>query len=263
VRYGLYPPGSTFKMLVAGAALRTRSTDRKATFACIRLGDGRVGNYIRGTSRPVRDDPMDTTPHGAVDLRRALVVSCNAYFAQLAIELGPRPLLDAASLFQIGVARTPTAAGLQPSLGQAGYGQGQVIVSPLKMARVAAAIAAGGMVPAIAWIRAAAPPDTSVAQRFLSAGDAARLSQYMREVVTSGTARMLASHPIAIAGKTGTAEVQEGRAHSWFAGLAPFGGDGRRIAFSIVVEHAGYGGRIAAPIAGEIVTAAKDIGLFR
>jgi cell division protein FtsW (lipid II flippase)/cell division protein FtsI/penicillin-binding protein 2 len=261
VRYGLYPPGSTFKVLVAGAALRSMSTDQ-TTFACIRLADGRVGNYIRGTSHPVRDDPLDTVPHGTIDLRRALVVSCNAYFAQLAIELGPRPLLEAASLFQIGVARTPTPAGLQPSLGQAGYGQGQVIVSPLKMARVAAAVAADGVVPAINWIKTA-PGDPSGAQRFLSRNDARRLSRYMREVVTSGTGRMLASNSTAIAGKTGTAEVQDGRAHSWFAGLAPFDGDHRRIAFSILVEHAGYGGRVAAPIAGEIVSAAKDIGLFR
>jgi len=261
VRYGLYPPGSTFKVLVAGAALRSMSTDQ-TTFACIRLADGRVGNYIRGTSHPVRDDPLDTVPHGTIDLRRALVVSCNAYFAQLAIELGPRPLLEAASLFQIGVARTPTPAGLQPSLGQAGYGQGPVIVSPLKMARVAAAVAADGVVPAINWIKTA-PGDPSGAPRFLSRNDARRLLRYMREVVTSGTGRMLASNSTAIAGKTGTAEVQDGRAHSWFAGLAPFDGDHRRIAFSILVEHAGYGGRVAAPIAGEIVTAAKDIGLFR
>jgi cell division protein FtsW (lipid II flippase)/cell division protein FtsI/penicillin-binding protein 2 len=261
VRYGLYPPGSTFKVLVAGAALRSTATEHR-TFACVRLADGRVGNYIHGTSRPVRDDPMDTVPHGTIDLRRALVVSCNAYFAQLAVELGPRPLLEAASLFQIGVARTPTPAGLHPSLAQAGYGQGQVIVSPLKMARVAAAVAADGVVPAISWIKTA-PDDPSGTQRFLSRSDAMRLSRYLREAVTSGTGRMLASNSTAIAGKTGTAEVQDGRAHAWFAGLAPFDGDRRRIAFSILVEHAGYGGRIAAPIAGEIVTAARDIGLFR
>jgi penicillin-binding protein A len=261
-RYGLYPPGSAFKVLVAGAALRGRFTDQKTTFGCNRLPDGRVGTYIHGLSRPVRDDPMDTVPHGAVDLRRGLVVSCNAYFAQLATMLGPRPILDAASLFQIDVARTPTAAGLQPSLAQAGYGQGQVLVSPLKMARVFAAIAARGVVPAVRWVHATAPDEASK-QRFLSTADAALLSGYLRDVVTSGTGRMLASNATPIAGKTGTAEVQAGRAHSWFAGFAPFGGERRKIAFSIVVEHAGYGGRTAAPIAGEIVTAARDIGLFR
>ena len=62
------------------------------TFACVRLPDGRVGNFVRGSTRPVRDDPMDTAPHGNVDLRHGLVVSCNAYFAQLAMRLGPQPI---------------------------------------------------------------------------------------------------------------------------------------------------------------------------
>jgi len=262
VRYGLYPPGSTFKLLVAGAALRSSAASEKPTFACIRLPDGRVGNYVAGSPRPVRDDPMDTMPHGTIDLRQALVVSCNAYFAQLALQLGPRPILDAASLFQIAVSRTPTAAGLQPTVAQAGYGQGQVIVSPLKMARVAAAVAAHGVVPAVTWIHeeSADPP---AGERFLSNASAAQLSRYLREVVTSGTGRVLASNATPIAGKTGTAEVQDGRAHAWFAGFAPYTADRHRIAFAIVVEHAGYGGRVAAPIAGEIVNAAREIGLVK
>src|SRR5262249_5858104 len=70
-RYGLYPPGSTFKLLVAGAALRSRHDGDR--FMCIRLPEGRVGNYVRGSSRPVRDDPMDRQPHGAVDLDRGLI----------------------------------------------------------------------------------------------------------------------------------------------------------------------------------------------
>jgi peptidoglycan glycosyltransferase len=92
--------------------------------------------------------------------------------------------------------------------------------------------------------------------------DAALLSQFMREVVTSGTARVLASNPVAIAGKTGTAEAANGKAHSWFVGFAPFGG-AHKIAFAVLVEHAGYGARTAAPIAGDLVLAARDIGLFK
>ncbi len=262
-RYGLYPPGSAFKLLVAGAALRAKLENQQSTFACIRLPDGRVGSYVPGSSRPVRDDPMDTVPHGTVDLRRGLVVSCNAYFAQLAVRLGPRPLLDAASLFQIDVAQPQTAAGLQRTLAQAGYGQGQVIVSPLKMARIVATIARSGTVPQVRWTHAPEPDVTSHEQRFLSAEDAALLSRYMREVVMSGTGRTLLSNPTAIAGKTGTAEVADGRAHSWFAGFAPFGGGPRKIAFAVIVENAGYGARAAAPIAGDLVSAAREIGLFR
>ncbi len=263
-RYGLYPPGSTFKLLVAAAALRAAPANEHQAFACIRLPDGRVGNYVSGSTRPIRDDPMDKTPHGSVDLQRGLVVSCNAYFAQLALHVGPQPLLDAASLFQIDVAQPPTAAALRRTLAQAGYGQGQVVVSPVKMARIAAAIARQGRVPQARWTIGGAPA-TAAEPQLLSPADATLLARYMRDVVTSGTGRSLAANLTPIAGKTGTAEVDSGRAHSWFAGFAPFGGAAgqRRIAFAVVVENAGYGARAAAPIAGDLVKAARELGLIR
>ena len=258
-RYGLYPPGSTFKLLVAGAALR--SHDDADRFICKRLPDGRVGNYVRGMSRPVRDDALDTTPHGHVDLERGLVVSCNAYFAQLAVAVGARPLVEAASLFQINVARTPTPEGVRPLLAQTGYGQGEALVTPLKLARVSAAVAAGGVVVPVHW--AGRAETTASNARFLSAADAERLARAMRAVVTSGTGRSLRMSPVPIAGKTGTAEVSGAAAHAWFTGFAPSTGKGRRIAFAVIVENAGYGGRAAAPIAGAIVSAAKELGLIK
>jgi cell division protein FtsW (lipid II flippase)/cell division protein FtsI/penicillin-binding protein 2 len=259
-RYGLYPPGSTFKLLVAGAALRTREDGDR--FICRRLPDGRVGNYVRGMSRPVRDDPMDTVPHGDVDLERGLIVSCNAYFAQLALAVGPQAMLDAASLFQISVARSPTREAVRPMLSQLGYGQGEAIVTPLKLARVSASIASGGTIVPVRWEPAAAGETRSDA-RFLSTRDADRLARAKRAVVTSGTGRSLRSHAVAIAGKTGTAEVAGAPAHAWFTGFAPYGGSGRRIAFAVIVENAGYGGRAAAPIAGAIVSAASELGLIK
>ena len=268
-RYGLYPPGSTFKLLVAGAALRSVPAAQSQTFVCMRLPDGRVGNFVKGWTRPVRDDPMDTAPHGEVDLRHGLVISCNAYFAQLAIRLGPQPILDAAALFQIDAARPATAAALKRTLPQAGYGQADVLVSPLKMARVASSIAAQGMVLPVQWTIAEQPSDEpepgttrQTRGRFLSEADAATLSKYMREAVTAGTGRAVAANPTPIAGKTGTAEVDDGRAHSWFAGYAPYGGT-RKIAFAVIVENAGYGSRAAAPIAGEIVSAARELNLIK
>ena len=65
-----------------------------------------------------------------------------------------------------------------------------------------------------------------------------------------------------IAGKTGTAEVQGAASHSWFVGFAPFAAD-TRIAFAVIVENAGYGAAAAVPIAGEIVSAAADLGLIK
>ena len=265
-RYGLYPPGSVFKLVVAGAAMRAGD---RSTFGCTRLPDGRVGHAIRGSSRPVRDDPMDRVPHGTVDLHRGIVVSCNAYFAQLAQRLGAGPLFDAASVFQIDVARAAGPDALRATLPHAAYGQGQVLASPLKIARVSAAVAAGGMVAPLRWLsasggdertpRPAGPPST----RFLSASQASQLGRAMREVVTQGNGRALRAHQVPIAGKTGTAEVSEAPAHSWFTGFAPYGGRERKIAFAVLIENAGYGARAAAPVAGELVAAARDIGLIK
>jgi cell division protein FtsW (lipid II flippase) len=260
-RYGLYPPGSTFKLLVAAAALRSDPALQSHVHTCRLLPGGRVGNVVRGWSRPVRDDVKDTVPHGEVDLRRGLVASCNAYFAQLAMELGPRPLFDAVSMFQIEAARPATVAALRQTLPHAAYGQADVLASPLKMARVVAAIANGGVAAPVTWI-AGTRVASDAAPRFLADADAARLARYMRDAVTSGTGRSVAANATPIAGKTGTAEVDGAPSHSWFVGFAPYGG-ARPIAFAVLVEHAGYGGRSAAPIAGEIVDAAREIGLFR
>jgi peptidoglycan glycosyltransferase len=88
------------------------------------------------------------------------------------------------------------------------------------------------------------------------------LASDLRDVVMNGTGSSLRHHPWRIAGKTGTAEVDGAPSHGWFVGFAPYGPAKKRIAFAIVIEHAGYGGRTAAPIAGEIVTAAGLSGLL-
>jgi cell division protein FtsI/penicillin-binding protein 2 len=85
----------------------------------------------------------------------------------------------------------------------------------------------------------------------------------MRGVVLRGTARRLSSAAAAVAGKTGTAEVEDRPSHSWFAGFAPYGAGGRRIAFCVIVENGQYGARAAVPAAGEIVSAARDLDIIR
>ena len=266
-RYGAYPPGSTFKLVVAMAALREGRGAADHTYTCTGLPDGRVGAFIRGWSRPVRDDVLDRHPHGTIGMHDALVHSCNAYFAQLALALGPEPLLDAAGRFRVRLAKEPKdgqAAGLarrvSESMPQVGYGQAQVIASPLRMATVAAAIAANGVLrePYIDQSAAAAAKPAPVLN-----GNAARLlGTYMRDVVVTGTGRSLRAHPWLIAGKTGTAEVAGEPSHSWFVGYAPFGQASRRIAFAVVIENAGYGGASAAPAGGELVSAAAASGLI-
>ena len=262
-RYGIYPPGSTFKLVTAMAALRKDPSLAGHTFVCQPLPDGRVGNRVRGWGRPVRDDPTVTTPHGQVNLEKGISQSCNAYFAQLGTyEVGPEALLETAQQMGITVARPNTPAQLKDALPQASYGQGQVIATPLQMARVAAVVARGGTLPQVRWemeneARKKEP------EPILSEDSAALLARSMRQVVTRGTAsRILGGVEPPIAGKTGTAEVQGKRSHSWFIGFAPYGVEGRRIAVAVIVEHGGYGGRLAAQATGEIVKAAAALGLI-
>ena len=260
-RYGLYPPGSTFKLVTAVAALRSPQADEESTFECVRLPDGRVGGRVPGTSGAIHDDPQDRSPHGTLDLHRALVVSCNAYFANLAHRLGSKALAEAAAAAQIAVAPAPAETNLRRTLAHAGYGQGTVVASPLRMARATAALAVDGILRDVRVTRDPAQKTTEV--RWIDSEGAALLRGDMRAVVTSGSGRVLAGHPVAIAGKTGTAEVDDERSHSWFVGFAPYAETPPRIAFAVIVENAGYGGRVAAPLAGEIVSAAQSRGLLR
>jgi cell division protein FtsW (lipid II flippase) len=259
-RYGLYPPGSTFKLLTAAAALRRNADSSAQTFTCTRLPDNRVGARVPGFARPIRDDVMDRQPHGTIDMHHAMVVSCNAYFAQLAVKLGPKALLDVAGPAEILLARNNSVSRIRDTLPQVGYGQGEVVASPLRMAAIAAAIASDGN---IRDVRVRATAEAPAVHSFLPSDIARTLGRYMRDVVVDGTGRSLRSSPIAIAGKTGTAEISNAPSHSWFVGFAPYGTASRRVAVAVILENAGYGGAGAAPAAGEIIAAAAELGLAR
>src|SRR4029450_4328433 len=94
VRYGQYPPGSTFTPVPAPAGPRAANGVAERPFDCRPLPDGRVGIQLDGWRRPVRDDATDRAPHGDVTLDEGLRVSCNAYFAQLGLAVGPRALKE-------------------------------------------------------------------------------------------------------------------------------------------------------------------------
>jgi cell division protein FtsI/penicillin-binding protein 2 len=126
---------------------------------------------------------------------------------------------------------------------------------------MAAAIAGDGVLrePRLE-ARSSGPTKSEV---FLPPDAAALLGRYLRDAVLEGTGRSLRDHRWRIAGKTGTAEVTGSGSHAWFVGFAPYGAAQKRVAFAIIIENAGYGGLAAAPVAGEIVTAAATLGLIR
>jgi cell division protein FtsI/penicillin-binding protein 2/cell division protein FtsW (lipid II flippase) len=261
-RYGQYPPGSTFKLVTAIAALAKDPALRHRTYLCHTLADGRAGAVIAGWNRPIKDDIGDRA-HGTLDMERAIVVSCNAYFAQLGVhDVGSQALADTAA--RLGIS-TGDLSELRKALPFAAYGQGPVLISPFKMARVAAAIAAGGRMPEGRWVSGSGNPRNDPPVEVLPAAQAAFLAGAMRRVVTEGTARYaMAGTPLSMAGKTGTAQLDEGMPHSWFTGFAPYDGDpSRRLAFAVLVEHGGYGARVAAPIAREVMEAAQELGLVQ
>ena len=147
----------------------------------------------------------------------------------------------------------------------AAYGQGPVLVSPFKMARVAATIAAGGQMPR-------GPLDGRRQQyahgcagaTWCAESQAAFLAGAMRRVVTEGTARR------AMAGSDGRASRARPGRRSSIAGCRTPGSRAsrrttalpeRRLAFAVLVEHGGYGGAVAAPIAREVMEAAKAVGI--
>ncbi len=229
---GRYPPGSVFKLVTAAAALEE---GKAPVLTCA------PGLAAKSISCAV--------PHGAVTLDDALVVSCNRYFSQLGASVGAERLMSVAR--KLGITGLPSTDVVASDIQATAIGQGELGVSPVSMARVAAAIAAGGRLP---------PPASAVASegvqsaQAISRSVADRIARDMLEVVRTGTASgIFGDLPFAVAGKTGSAETPRGDAvaHAWFVGFAP--ADDPRVAFAVIVENGGAGRNAAAPIARDIL----------
>ena len=240
---GSYPPGSTFKIVTAAAAILD-GRRRSDTVGCpgqIAVGDRPISN-------------AGGFALGRVTLTRAFARSCNTTFARQALAVGPDGLTAAAAQFgfntdySLGVA---TAGGSVPrpaseaELARAGIGQARVLTSPLHLASVSAATASG------TWRTPHLLRGAKVKERPLDRRVRRSLPSMMRAVVTSGTgtaANVRGRHPVR--GKTGSAEFGTKPpfgTHAWFAGYRG------NLGFAVFVEGGGGGGAVAAPIAAEFL----------
>lgn len=282
---GQYPPGSTFKIVLAAAALETNTVSPYTKIAC-------SGGYQFGR-RLYRD--WKKGGHGVMDVSRALIDSCDVFFYTVGQRLGIETIASYADEFGLGrltgielpsehTGIVPSEAWKQKTRGapwlpgetiSASIGQGYVTVTPIQMAHLIATVANGGVSFRPHVVRAIVERATGRMQEFprVSDGqlpvkpDTLQLIRHALEgVVTQGTARRAQSSLVAIAGKTGTAQIislrpghekdpvpKNLRDHAWFVSYAP--ADAPRIAVAILVEHMGHGGSAAAPLAKQMIEA--------
>ncbi len=272
---GQYAPGSTFKIIMATAALEEGVISPSTTFYC--------PGYVRMYNRVFHCNVPGG--HGVVDVRRALAKSCNVFFYQVGVLLEIDRIAAWATRMGLG---TPSGVDLPHELGglvpspewklrvlktpwypgetvSVAIGQGQVSVTPLQMARVAAIVANGGFLVTPHLVRATpdggptAPPPRPVG---ISERTLAVVKEGMRAVVREGTGWRARLSQAEVCGKTGSAQVvSKARLqqspddpsllpHGWFVAFAP--ADDPQIALAVLVEHAGSGG-VAAAVARDIL----------
>lgn len=262
---GQYAPGSVFKIVTAAAALEAGECHLHSTFSC--RGRLTLGSWSLRCWK--RDG------HGTLDYVHGFAQSCNVMFATLGRRVGPEGLADMAHRFglgrETGIDIRGEAGGLVPTREwkrtvrrlpwypgdtcQMAVGQGDVLVTPLQVAREAAVVANGGRLVTPHVVRGADAPVTSVGLR---AATLAALRAGMEAVAArGGTAAAVANPRYRVAGKTGTAEAARGAPHAWFAGYAP--AEAPRVAVAVVVEHGGHGGAEAAPVAKRVFDAVLNV----
>lgn len=258
---GLYPPGSTFKILTILEYIREHpDTWREYTFDCdgiYECGDYTISCYHGNV-------------HGHQTLEQAFANSCNGAFAALGQELDAGAMHDLAEqllfnqelplslAYSKGSFTMNTGADTWEIL-QTSIGQGNTQITPMHNAMITATIANGGILMKPYLLERVESSAGEEVKQFLpesagslmTADEAEALSGLMRLVVTEGTGSAVRTDAYSVAGKTGSAEFETGReTHAWFTGFAP--AENPRLAVTVVVEEAGSGGQVAAPIARSI-----------
>lgn len=263
-----YPPGSTFKMLVAVAALQEGIIDINTRINC-------PGSYmLAGQEFGCHG------AHGDVNVVSAIEHSCNVFFYKLIFKLGFENLQKYGRMFHIG---RPTGmdisnenSGLLPSeeyydkrygsrwnigyLVNLGIGQGEINTTPLQMAAYTATIANGGTYYRPHAVREIKNRLTNRTTKIEQRADRLPISKESMSIIQRGMFRVVNGSGTGyaarvsgarVAGKTGTAQNPPHPDHAWFVGYAPY--EAPRIAVAVIVENGGFGGTAAAPIAGAMI----------
>ena len=259
---GQYPPGSIYKVMIAAAGLREGFTGTLDTPA--------EGFTTSPANPPIRDhgyhlareEGRTWRGYGRIGMGEALARSSNVFFAQLGVRTGwdaHARVADALGMnrtiplwerrertLELRPARIPALSDRTPyGIAQYSIGQGDLLVSPMHMAMLAAAVARGGQV-----VYPRLDPRMQVREGGWICGpaEAEQLKWMMHRVVTEGTGRALGAAALPTAVKTGTAQTGGNRpSHSWIIGFTPVSEP--RWAFAVLVEHGGYGSRTALPMA--------------
>jgi peptidoglycan glycosyltransferase len=276
---GLWPPGSTFKMVTAAAALDTGTFTPDSPF----YDPGYCVEYGKKVSNASAPDSGGAETFGHVTLAQGFQHSINSVYCNIGKQLGAKTILDYAKRFGFystppletpaderapsGLYR-PTKRGnrlwwpknpnTDVDVGRLAFGQERMLATPLQMLLVAATVANGGEVPRPYLVQRVVAPDGSLVSqtrpqtlgRAIKPQTAAELNQMMQSVVQAGTGTAAQIPGVAVAGKTGTAETSVNRVYdAWFVCFAP--ADNPRVAVAVVVENQpnGFGGSVAAPIA--------------
>lgn len=268
------PPGSTFKVVTAAAAIKELGLDADSEVK------GGAELTFPGISYTLKNAGGGSCGGDPISLERAMQVSCNVSFGDMALEVGQEKLDDMAAKFGFGsdvlqgLATNPSRfatkdADLEaPQLAQSSIGQFEVAASPLQMAMVAAGVANEGVVMEPHLVKTVRAPNLQVLEetapqqfsRALEADEASVLNRIMVNVVERGTGAAARIPGVEVGGKTGTAQTSKDRPpYAWFIAYAP--ADNPQVAVAVVVESADIpatdiaGGRVAGPIARSIMEA--------
>ena len=270
----ILPPGSTFKLVTAAAALDKLGIDPDT-----RIKAGRTLRFP-GYQYTLGNENGSSCGGDKITFEQALNVSCNVAFGDLSLRIGQDKLAAQAAKFGFG---TDPLAGLAtspshftvgdnrlepPQLAQSGIGQYGVAATPLQMAMVAAGIANDGAVMKPYIVKTVRSPNLKVLDeaspslfsQAMSAGNAAKLSQMMVSTVERGTATSARISGIEVGGKTGTAQsTPERPPYAWFVSFAP--AKNPKVAVAVIVESSNTGrdeiagGRLGGPIARAVMEA--------